>query len=232
MRWKRPGIEKYTTFAPLYDLLSGEVPVYRAGRRRGIDLLGLRPGHQVVDLGCGTGLNFALLQSKVCADGLIVGIDRSAAMLHQAGRRAERRGWKNVVLIQADATTLSPADVGAKVAAAGGRELSDAALATYALSLMPEWERAWTNMRNLTKPAGRLCVVDMQRPTGPYALLAPLAVAACRLGGADIDAHPWAALDRDCLGVESASARGGHLQVHAGTAPALRDVPGSVESGE
>lgn len=216
-RAEEDGIEKYTTFAPLYDFLSGEFPVYHAGRRRGIDLLELQPGDQVLDLGCGTGLNFALLQSKVSADGIIVGIDRSAAMLRQARRRAQRRGWDNVILLQADATTLAPGDVGSQVATAGGHELSDAALATYALSLMPDWDRAWTNMRGLIKPAGRLCVVDMQRPTGPYTLLAPLAVAACRLGGADIDAHPWTAVERDCSSVRAASARGGHLQIRSGT---------------
>ena len=210
-------IEKYSTFAPLYDLLSAEYPVYRAGRRLGIDMLGLAPGEQVLDVGCGTGLNFSLLQRKISPGGRIVGIDRSAEMLQQARRRAARRGWNNVILIQADATTMSPADVGARVVAAGGRELSDAALATYALSLMPQWDRAWANMRSMTTTAARLGVVDMQKPTGPYALLAPLAVAACRMGGADIDAHPWTGLERDCAEVDASSARGGHLQIRVGS---------------
>jgi demethylmenaquinone methyltransferase/2-methoxy-6-polyprenyl-1,4-benzoquinol methylase len=180
-------------------------------------MLGLVPGEQVLDVGCGTGLNFSLLQRKITPEGRIVGIDRSAEMLHQARRRAERRGWNNVILIQADATTMSPAGIGARVATAGGRELSDAAIATYALSLMPQWEHAWTNMRAMTTVAARLGVVDMQRPTGPYSLLTPLAVAACRLGGSDIDAHPWAGVERDCAEVDASSSRGGHLQVRVGS---------------
>ncbi|GAB3536302.1 hypothetical protein GCM10027403_16620 [Arthrobacter tecti] len=211
------GIEKYSTFAPLYDLLSAEQPVYRAGRRLGVDQLNLSPGEQVLDLGCGTGLNFPLLQKRIGAAGTVVGIDRSAEMLRQARRRAERKGWRNVILIQADATAMTPAAIADAVAAAGGRGLCDAGIATYALSLMPRWEDAWSNMRDLTKVSGRLSVVDMQTPTGTYALLTPLARLACKLGGADIDAHPWTAVERDCTNVSRSSARGGHLQVRTGT---------------
>ena len=220
MRWKRFGIEKYTTFAPLYDVLSAEAPVYRAGRLRGIDLLHLAAGDQVVDIGCGTGLNFPLLQQKISPSGTIVGIDRSAAMLKQARRRAERNGWRNVILIEADATTLTPADVAASITAAGGRALSDAVLAAYALSLMPDWERSWANMKALLKPGGRAGVVDMQRPVGRHSVLTPLALVACRLGGADIDAHPWTAVERDCSDVIRSSVRGGHLQIRVGSIPA------------
>lgn len=203
-------------FAPFYDLLSAEYPVYRAGRRAGTAALAPRPGDQVLDVGCGTGLNFALLQQAVGSAGTVVGIDRSPRMLDQARRRARRRGWRNVILLEADATTLSPDGIAARIAAAGGRERSDAALATYALSLMPDWESAWQRMLALCAPAATLAVVDMQEPTGAFSVLTPLARLACRLGGSDIRAHPWHALERDCTDVVATSARGGHLQVRAG----------------
>ena len=209
-------VEKYRRFAPLYDLLSAEWPVYRAGRKIGIESLDLRPGDQVLDIGCGTGLNFGLLHQRIGPGGRIVGIDRSPDMLAQARRKATRNGWTNVILIEADATTLSPAALRADIAAQGGREYSQATLATYALSLMAQWETAWTTMTLLSSPGASMAVVDMQEPTGLYSLMAPLARAACRLGGADINAHPWTGLERDCTDVTVTSARGGHLQIRAG----------------
>jgi demethylmenaquinone methyltransferase/2-methoxy-6-polyprenyl-1,4-benzoquinol methylase len=200
----------------LYDLFAAEFPVYRAGRKLGIESLQLAPGAQVLDIGCGTGLNFGLLQRRIGPEGIIVGIDRSADMLAQVRRKARRRGWTNVILLEADATTLSPDAAGAAIAARGGRGRSDAALATYALSLMPAWESAWRNMRLMSSTGASLSVVDMQEPAGRYSIAAPLARAACRLGGADITAHPWQAVERDCAEVVAASARGGHLQIRTG----------------
>lgn len=219
---KRSSAEKYTAFAPFYDLLSAEQPVYGAGRRRLIESLGPRAGDQILDLGCGTGLNFPLLQDRVGPGGMIVGIDRSAQMLAQARRRAQRQGWDNVILLQADATTLVASEVSARIAEAGGRGLSGIGLATYALSLMTPWERAWENLWQLTGPEARLGVLDMQRPTGLSRPLSPLARIACWLGGADIEARPWTALGRDCVDVRADSARGGHLQVRTGVKPAGR----------
>lgn len=209
-------VSRYRAFARFYDAMSGEYPVYRAGREIGIRLLPLQVGAQVLDVGCGTGLNFSLLQSRISPGGTIVGIDSSPEMLEQARRRATRNGWTNVILIQADATTLSPADIRSRVAAAGGRAHSDAALATYSLSLMKPWEAAWAALVPLTTPGAPFCVVDMQKPTGFSAVLTPLARAACWLGGADIDAHPWIGVERDCADVVASSARGGHLQIRVG----------------
>ncbi|WP_216699700.1 methyltransferase domain-containing protein [Arthrobacter sp. H5] len=190
--------------------------MYRAGRRLGIELLGLQAGDQVLDIGCGTGLNFALLQKEIGPSGTIVGVDRSADMLKLARRRADRNGWTNVILIEADAVALAPTEVSQRIAEQGGREHSDASFATYALSLMPDWGIAWENMLALTTGTAVLGVVDMQEPTGPFSVMAPLARLACWLGGSDIHAHPWTAVERDCGAVAAASARGAHLQIRVG----------------
>lgn len=164
-------------------------------------------------------MNFALLQDWVGPGGRIVGIDRSADMLAQARKKADRYGWDNVILIQADATALDPAKISAQITRGGGQALSEAALTTYALSLMQPWQDAWARIRMLTAEQARLGVLDMQRPTGASSVLTPLARIACWMGGADIDAHPWTALERDCTDVRAASVRGGHLQVRVGVKP-------------
>ncbi|WP_426975425.1 class I SAM-dependent methyltransferase [Pseudarthrobacter sp. O4] len=220
-----PIPERYSIFAPLYDVLSAEFPIYRAGRVLGIAAMAPRMGDQVLDVGCGTGLNFPLLQAGIGETGTIVGLDSSADMLRQARRRATKRGWNNVILLQSDAATLDPAEVAARVTAAGGQDRSDAAIASYALSLMPQWPRAWDNMRALCRPGAMLSVVDMQDPVGAAALFTPLARLACRLGGADIAARPWQAVERDCTGVLRATARGGHLQIRAGRSAADASEP-------
>ncbi len=171
----------------------------------------------MLDFGCGTGLNFPLLLDRLGPGGTVVGVDRSAQMLDQARRRADAAGWRNIILIQADALELDPAAVRARVVEQGGAATSDAALATYALSLMADWRRAWANMVRLVAADGRVCVVDMQEPVGAARLLAPLARLACAVGGSDINAAPWRAVEESCTDVIRGSARGGHLQVRAGT---------------
>lgn len=208
--------DKYTIFAPFYDALSGEFPVYRTGRVLGIEALAPLPGQQVLDIGCGTGLNFPLLRERIGPSGTIVGVDRSMEMLRQARRRILAGNWDNVILLQADAVLLDPSHFRTAIEEQGGASASDAALATYSLSLMPEWRNAWANMAALVKENARISIVDMQEPTGWARALTPLARAACYLGGADITAHPWQAVEEDCTDVIRASARAGHLQVRAG----------------
>ncbi|SDD94262.1 class I SAM-dependent methyltransferase [Auraticoccus monumenti] len=205
--------DRYRWVAPVYDLVSGE-PVYRRGRRLALGMLGLRPGERVLDVGCGTGLNHEGVRTAIGAGGRLVGLDSSPQML----ARARARGLATE-LVQADAAAVDPVEL---VALAGGR--FDAVLATYSLSLMPHWPAAWERVLAVAAPGARLAVVDMQRPVGRSVALDRLARAACALGGADIEAHPWTAVERDCDRVRSASAVGGHIQVRVGV---RRSGPGS-----
>jgi SAM-dependent methyltransferase len=59
----------------------------RAMKRRMIELLGVRPGDAVLDLGCGTGDDARALVGLVGSGGRVVGVDRSAVMIEEARRR-------------------------------------------------------------------------------------------------------------------------------------------------
>ena len=53
---------------------------HRAYRKRAVEALCLQKGDTVVDLGCGTGLNFSLLQEQLGPQGKIIGVDLTDAM--------------------------------------------------------------------------------------------------------------------------------------------------------
>lgn len=209
--------QRYTWFAPAYDVLSGECPVYRAGRVTGIGALRLGPGALVLDIGCGTGLNNPLIRAGVGPTGRIVGVDASANMLAQARAKARKRGWSNIDLMHADATILKPGWLNRHLGQEHGTGGAEAVLFTYSLSVMTNWPKAWRAATAAARPGARVAVVDMRTPTGAAAALAPLASLACMIGGSDITAHPWTALERDCTDVQAWSLRGGHIQVRAGT---------------
>lgn len=204
---RRP--QPYTTFAVLYDLLSLEWPVYRSGRITAIEALELQCGARVLDLGCGTGLNLRHLQRRIGPAGRIVALDASSSMLRQAARRARRHGWDNVTFICADAATVD-CRAWAPV---------DAAIATYALSVVPNRAAAWRVMRQATRPGGRIAVVDMQDPEGRWRVLRPIARWLCAVSRADIDARPWRLLEAELGDLRRAARRGQHIQVRVGTVP-------------
>ena len=88
----------YTRDASAYDTRTSAFETYR---RRLVDLLPLRRGDVVLDVGCGTGLCFEQVRSRIGAEGVIVGVDASREMLAMAARRVADRGWRNVLLVQA-----------------------------------------------------------------------------------------------------------------------------------
>src|SRR6202051_2978663 len=103
-------IEIYRKKAKHYDITSRLYPApgypQRTQRLRAVQALGLRTGDTVIDMACGTGLNFPLLERVVGPDGRIVGVDLTDAMLARAQDRIETKGWSNISLVQADAAAF------------------------------------------------------------------------------------------------------------------------------
>jgi demethylmenaquinone methyltransferase/2-methoxy-6-polyprenyl-1,4-benzoquinol methylase len=190
-------IETYRKKAKHYDFTSRLYPVpgypQRGQRLRTVRALGLRPGDCVVDVACGTGLNFSLIEPIIGPEGRIVGVDLTDAMLAEAQRRAEANGWSNVSLVQADAAEFEfPTEV-------------DAILSTYALSHLPESGDVIAHGAAALASGGRWAVLDLKIPDSPPRWLAQLGTAVARpLGSIDewVARRPWEAIrsaTEDCL---------------------------------
>ncbi len=123
-------------------------------RRRGLvrEAIGARRGEQILDVGCGGGFYLAELLDAVGADGSLVGVDSSAAMLAVAARRCE--GHDNVTFREADATALPVEDA-----------CFDAAFSVQVLEYVPDVTAALVEMHRALKPGGRLVVWDLDWAT-------------------------------------------------------------------
>jgi SAM-dependent methyltransferase len=86
----------------------GFVPAYK---RRTYAALGIRPGHALLDVGCGTGDDVLELARLVGAGGRVVGIDRSETVIAEARRRARGTDLPAEFAL-GDAGALAVADAG------------------------------------------------------------------------------------------------------------------------
>src|ERR1700693_5561193 len=125
-------IESYRKKAKHYDIPSRLYPApgspQRTQRLRAVQALGLRTGDTVIDMACGTGLNFPLLQKAVGPGGRIVGVDLTDGMLARAQDRIKENGWINVSLVKADAAGFDfPAEVNAILSTYGLRQAPEGA---------------------------------------------------------------------------------------------------------
>src|SRR5580700_7882862 len=182
-------IETYRKKAKHYDITSRLYPApgypQRGQRLRAVQALGLRAGDTVVDMACGTGLNFSLIEDVIGPDGRIVGVDLTDAMLAQAQDRIETNGWSNVSLVQADAAEFDfPTGI-------------DAILSTYALSQVPECAKVIAHGAAALSAGGRWVVLDLKIPETTPRWLTQLGIAtAGRFGSLEewIMRRPWEAI--------------------------------------
>ena len=74
-------------------------------RRKAVELLNLKEGDRVLDVGCGSGASFPLLVRAVGETGKVVGIEISSEFAINARKRVAANGWQNVEVIEAPAQT-------------------------------------------------------------------------------------------------------------------------------
>lgn len=172
--------QHYDRAVSLYRLIGIRSHEYRTSA---IDLLRLKPGSRVVDLGCGTGLSFPLIQDRIGPEGRLIGVDLTLAMLDQARKRVERHGWRNVELVQADASMYKlPEGV-------------DGVVSVGLFGYLSDYDEVIRRAAQALSPGGRLVILDGKVPDGVFAgALLKFALTVGRPFGVKLDyadRRPW-----------------------------------------
>lgn len=132
---------------------------YLLGRDGLIADLAPPPGGSVLEIGCGTGRNLIAV-GRAWPNARLYGVDISQAMLDTARVSVERVGMcRRIRLARGDATDFDPQ-------ALLDRPQFDRVFISYALSMIPEWERALTHAARCVAPGGRLEIVDFGQQEG------------------------------------------------------------------
>ncbi len=203
--------QQYSKKARVYDStihLWKLCGLYDAWRSKAVRALDLRLGSTVLELGCGTGLNFPFLQEALGSGGKIIGVDLSPEMLAQAQRRIERHGWNNVELIEANVSRFEmPKGV-------------DGILSTYAMSVVPDHDAVIKRCVQVLPSGGRLVLLDVKLTSGVPVFLTPLWMLLTKpFTGSHKASHrkPWKEMRKCLTDVQVRESRLGFVYLVSGT---------------
>jgi ubiquinone/menaquinone biosynthesis C-methylase UbiE len=115
-----------------------------------IDKLNLSEGSKVLDMACGTGLNFRLLEEKIGAGGSITAVDNSEKTLALAKKRIAVRKYDNITISKSSGDNFkSPV-------------IHDAALCTFAIEIIPPYKETLRTMIDAVKNSGRIGIIGFK----------------------------------------------------------------------
>jgi len=140
---KRQVKRAYKLYAPAYDFVFDWI--FHPGREAAIQLLDIQRGHNVLEVGIGTGLNLPLYPTN-CR---LTGIDLSEEMLQKAQDKVVELGLGNVTLKTMDATTMD-----------FGQGEFDSVVATYTISAVPDPVGVLREMKRVVKPGGNIVILN------------------------------------------------------------------------
>lgn len=152
---RRPYIDQlFDRSARHYDWINGLMSFGsgRRYRRQALLRAGLKPGMQVLDVGCGTGVIAALAADIVGVRGQVSALDPSAGMLAETAQRAGTTAG-SINLVQGLGESLPFADA-----------RFDFLVMGYALRHVADLHQAFAEYRRVLKPGGRLLLLEISRP--------------------------------------------------------------------
>ncbi len=113
-----------------------------------LDLAGIRPGHQVLDVAAGAGEQSIACARRVGAKGLVLATDIAPRILEYAASEARRHGLTQITVRAMDGENLDlPEDA------------FDAVISRVGLIYFPDQVRALAGIRRVLKPGGRLAAI-------------------------------------------------------------------------
>jgi len=142
-------------YDPLVHILSGGWDWHY--RKVAVNRLQLHPGDQVLDMGCGTGIDIPLLYRRVGPEGRVVGIDLSQGMICRARKRISRNPSVNIPLVRGNALYL-PFESNS----------FDAVFCDYLISTLPAVIAIKEAFR-VAKPGASMVFADDRLPSGWFA---------------------------------------------------------------
>lgn len=212
------GAKHYDVTTQLFRLVGLRIKDYRL---RAVQLLRLKRGDCVVELGCGTGLNFPLLVEQIGPEGRLVGVDLASKMLEHAQERVDRSGWKNVELVQSD------------IAAYDFPEGINGVLATGVFGYVTEYDRVIKAASHALVTGGRLVILDGKQPDHLPLWLFKLVLWLGRPFGFTLDyfnGHPWESVEHFFQETTLEQMYGGMIYLSSGTAPSSSLINQSTRS--
>ncbi|MFP4635447.1 MAG: methyltransferase domain-containing protein [Nitriliruptoraceae bacterium] len=110
----------------------------------------LRPGEDVVDLGCGAGVDALLAGMEVGPTGRVTGVDILASMTGRGAELADEAGLDNVSFVTCEMEDLPLPD-----------DAADVAISNGSINLSARKSRVLAEAARVLRPGGRLAVSDL-----------------------------------------------------------------------
>lgn len=144
--------EVYNIMTDDYSAIEGYVPDADLALGCGLptQFAGIKPGDVVIDLGSGAGNDCFVARHETGAEGKVIGIDFTPAMIEKARENADKLGFHNVEFRQGD---IEKMPVTANTA--------DVVVSNCVLNLVPDKHRAFAEVYRVLKPGGHFSISDV-----------------------------------------------------------------------
>jgi len=111
---------------------------------------GIKDGDTVVDLGSGAGNDVFVARSQCGESGRVIGVDMTPAMIERAVANNEKLGYSNVEFKLGDIEKIPAGD-----------NTADVVISNCVLNLVPDKEKAFSEIYRILKPGGHFCISDI-----------------------------------------------------------------------